>query len=177
MKRVPSSLSHAKEQACTVRSLYFSGAVGAVGYIVGLAYFAYRTQWTALLLCLILLPSVKWAYVRFFPRISKWKGYGRVEDRLPQSVNKAPVEVTYYSLLGCPFCPIIGQRLKALQKKMGFALTRIDLTLNPQMAASKGIRSVPVVEVGKDRLIGNATTEQLAELIGRAQAFEASRAS
>lgn len=62
------------------------------------------------------------------------------------------------------------QRLETMQKEMDFTLTTIDLTLNPQMAASKGIRSVPVVEVGKERLIGNATTQQLAQLIAGAQA-------
>ncbi len=85
--------------------------------------------------------------------------------------------MTYYSLLGCPFCPIVERRLKTPQKEMDFTLTMIDLTLKPLISASKGIRSVPVVEVGKDRLIGNATTEQLAELIGRAQVLQPSRAS
>jgi predicted DsbA family dithiol-disulfide isomerase len=84
-------------------------------------------------------------------------------------VRKARVEVTYYSLLGCPFCPIVKQRLETLQKEMDFIAT-IDLTLKPQMPASNGIRSVPVVEVGKERLVGNATTEQLAQLIASAQA-------
>jgi hypothetical protein len=41
-------------------------------------------------------------------------------------------------------------------------------------AASKGIRSVPVVEVGGSRLVGNATTEQLAEMIAGATASHAS---
>ena len=52
-----------------------------------------------------------------------------------------------------------------MPKKMDFTLTKIDLTFKPQVAASKGIQSVPVVEVGKERLFGNATTEQLAQLI------------
>ena len=60
------------------------------------------------------------------------------------------------------------RRLEALQREMDFTLTKIDLTFKPQVAASKGIRSVPVVEVGKERLIGNATTEQLAQLIAGA---------
>jgi glutaredoxin len=159
----------AKQQQCTVRSLYFSGAVGAIGYVLGIVYFAYQAQWIALLFWLVLVPSLKWAYLRFFPSTSNWRGYGRVDDKMPASVTKARVEVTYYSLLGCPFCPIVERRLKTLQKEMDFTLTIIDLTLKPQMAASKGIRSVPVVEVGNDRLIGNATTEQLAHLIGCAQ--------
>jgi glutaredoxin len=157
-------------QQCTVRSLYFSGAVGAISYVAGIVFFAYQAQWIALLFWLVLVPSLKWAYLHFFPSASKWLGYGRVDDRLPASVTKSRVEVTYYSLLGCPFCPIVERRLKTLQAEMDFTLTTIDLTLKPQMAASKGIRSVPVVEVGADRLIGNSTTEQLADLIGCAQA-------
>jgi glutaredoxin len=138
-------------------------------YFVGLAFFAYKTNWTALVLWLVFLPCLKWAYLRFFPRISKLKGYGSIEDRQPSSFEKSRADVTYYFLVGCPFCPIVKRRLEALQREMGFRLTAIDLTLSPQVAASKGIRSVPVVEVGKDRLIGNATTEQLAQLIAGAK--------
>jgi hypothetical protein len=160
----------ARKQECTVRSLYFSGAVGTVGYIAGLVFFAWNANWTALALWLVLLPCFKWAYLRFFPLISTWKGYGTVDDKLPSSLKKSSVEVTYYFLLGCPFCPIVEQRLKALRDKMDFGLTRIDLTFRPEVAANRGIRSVPVVEVGADRIIGNATTEQLARLIGGAHA-------
>jgi glutaredoxin len=156
----------AKKQECTVRSLYFSGAVGVIGYAGGLVFLTYRADWPALLLWLILLPCLKWAYLRFFPRLSKLKGYGSLDDQVPATVHPAHVEVTYYSLLGCPFCPIVEHRLKTLQNEMDFTLTKVDLTLRPQLSASKGIRSVPVVEVGKHRLTGNVTTEQLARLIG-----------
>jgi glutaredoxin len=164
----------AQQQQCTVRSLYFSGAVAAISYVAGIVFFAFQAQWMALLFWLLLVPSLKWAYVRFFPSVSKWRGYGRVDDMLPASVTKTGVEVTYYSLLGCPFCPIVERRLKTLQKEMDFALRTIDLTFKPQLSASKGIRSVPVVEAGNDRLIGNVTTEQLADLIARAQVSEPS---
>lgn len=153
------------KQECTVRSLYVSGAVFVTLYPAGLAWLAYRGKWPVFVLWLVFVPCVKWAYLRFFSRISEWKGYGSVEDKFPVSVKKTRVDVTYYHLLGCPFCPIVAQRLNALQKRMDFVLKTIDLTLKPQLAASKGIRSVPVVEVGEDRLIGNATTEQLAQLI------------
>jgi hypothetical protein len=155
------------KQECTVRSLYFSGIVVVILYPAGLAFLAYEAKWPIFVLLLVFLPCFKWAYLRFFPSISEWRGYGSVDDRLPVSVEKARVEVTYYHLLGCPFCPIVAQRLNALQKRMNFLLKTIDLTLKPQLAASKGIRSVPVVEVGEDRLVGNATTEQLAQLIAR----------
>lgn len=170
MKDSAQVLDHIKKQECTVQSLYLSGVMFVIIYPLGLAYFAYEANWPVFAAWLIFLPCLKWTYLRFFPRIAKWKGYGSVEDKLPANVKNARVEVTYYSLLGCPFCPIVKQRLETMQKEMDFTLTTIDLTLNPQMAASKGIRSVPVVEVGKERLIGNATTQQLAQLIAGAQA-------
>jgi hypothetical protein len=72
----------------------------------------------------------------------------------------------------------VKRRLEALQRKMDFTLTKIDVSFNPQLAMSKGIQSVPVVEVGKDRLVGNATTERLAQLIaGAAQTFGSSDAA
>jgi glutaredoxin len=153
------------EQKCTVSSLYFSGAAAVILYPAVLAFFAYKGSWRTFTVWLVFLPAFKWAYLRFFPLISRWRGYGSVDDKLPANFETARVEVMYYSLLGCPFCPIVAGRLDALQKEMGFTLTTVDLTLKPQLAASKGIRSVPVVEVGKDRLVGNATTEQLAQLI------------
>src|SRR5215472_14037508 len=169
MKNSAQAPETVKEQKCTVHSLYFSGVVFVIIYPLGLAYFAYEANWTVFIAWLILLPGLKWAYLRFFPSISKWMDYGSMDDKLPANVTKARVEVTYYSLLGCPFCPIVKQRLETLQKDMDFTLTTIDLTLKPHVAASKGIRSVPVVEVGKERLVGNATTEELAQLIAGAQ--------
>ena len=177
MKELARDSEAAQRQKCTVLSLYVSGAVGVILYAAGAIFFVYKHRWIEFLLWLVLLPCLKWAYLRFFPRISRWTSYGRVDDTLALSMNRTPVEVTYYSLLGCPFCPIVERRLKALQKEMDFTLTKIDLTLKPQVSASKGIRSVPVVEVGNDRLVGNATTEQLAQLIGRAQVLEPRLAS
>ncbi len=177
MKNVAHDPKTAAKQECTVLSLYVSGAMFATGYLIGLVFFAYRANWTALLLWSILLPCLKWAYLRFFPRISKWRGYGSVDDKLPANMKKARIEVKFYSLLGCPFCPIVESRLKALQKEMDFTLTTVDLTLKARISARKGIRSVPVVEAGQYRLVGNATTEQLAQLVSRPQALEAYRAS
>ncbi len=96
---------------------------------------------------------------------------------LCMSILKAPVAVSFYTFFSCPFCPIVLARLQALQKQMGFTLKMIDVTLNPQTLVTKGIRSVPVVEVGEHRLVGNSTTEQLAALIARGQAPELFQAS
>ena len=48
---------------------------------------------------------------------------------------------------------------------MGFKLKEIDVTLKPDLLISKGIKALPVIEVGKNKLTGNATSEQLALLI------------
>jgi glutaredoxin len=172
MKNSYSALEATMKQQCTLRNLYFGVLMFAILYSGGVVFYATRDNWPALLVWLVLLPCARWAGLRLSPLTSKWRGLGSVQDKLPSSVSKAHVEVAFYSHNGCPFCPIVKRRLEALQKEMGFTLTQIDLTIKPQLAASKGIRSVPVVEVGKERLIGNATTEQLAQLIAGAQAFE-----
>ena len=156
-----------KAQQCSVAGL----AVGWIGYAIGVGYFIYRQQWVAGLLWMAGLPSLRWALYHFFPRISRFLGYGRIADRFSSSPplranpRVAPVAVSLYTFFSCPFCPIVLARLQALQQQMGFTLTTIDVTLKPQALMMKGIRSVPVVEVGDHRLVGNSTTEQLAALI------------
>jgi hypothetical protein len=48
---------------------------------------------------------------------------------------------------------------------MNFEIEKIDVTLRPDLLASKGIRAVPVIEVGERRIQGNATSEKLTSLI------------
>ena len=170
MKNFSSASETTMKQQCGLTRLYIAVAMFAVIYAGGMVFFAYRKNWPALLLWLILLPCGRWASIRLSGLTTKLRGLGSVEDKLPSVVNKAHIEVAFYSHNGCPYCPIVSQRLEALQKEMDFTLTKTDLTLKPQVAASKGIRSVPVVEVGGERLTGNATTEQLAQLIAGAQA-------
>ena len=156
-----------KKQQCNVLGL----TLGWMGYAVGVAYFSYQHQWVVALLWMAGVPGLRWALYYFFPRISRFLGYGRIADqfspipRLDASPQAAPVAVTLYTFFGCPFCPIVLARLQALQKQMGFTLNMIDVTLRPQTLITKGIRSVPVVEVGEHRLVGNSTTERLAALI------------
>ena len=156
-----------KEQQCNVIGL----ALSWIGYAAGLAYFSYRGRWVAAMLWMVGVPCLRWVLFHFFPRISRFLGYGRIVDKVapipPQPANTgvAAVGVNFYSFFSCPFCPIVLARLQALQKQMGFTLKTFDVTLNPRMLLAKGIRSVPVVEVGDRRLVGNSTTEQLARLI------------
>jgi glutaredoxin len=161
-----------KKQQCNVVGL----VLGWMGYAVGMGYFIYQRQWVVALLWMAGMPGLRWALYHFFPRISRFLGYGRIADKfssilpLHADPQAAPVAVNFYSFFSCPFCPIVLARLQALQKQIGFALRIIDVTLKPQTLMAKGIRSVPVVEVGDHRLVGNSTTEQLATLIALGQA-------
>lgn len=172
MKNSSSSTETAMRQQCTLTSLYIAVLGFSILYAGGAVYLAFTRNWPALLGWLVLLPCARWAGLRLSPYTSRLRGQELVEDKLPAAVNKAHVEVVFYTHNGCPFCPIVKRRLDALQKEMGFSLTKIDLSFTPQLAASKGIQSVPVVEVGKDRPFGNVTTEQLAQLIAGAQTPE-----
>ena len=151
----------ASDQQCVVSSLY--GVWGA--YALGLIVFATIRNWAGLLIWAAAVPLGKWAQIRLYPRLSPLFGYGSVEDEQAGALAPVPTVVTFYHALGCPFCPIVLERLKTLQSKLGFTLNSVDVTLHPQFLAGRGIRSVPVVEAGGELLVGNATSKQLAELI------------
>jgi glutaredoxin len=105
--------------------------------------------------------------VRQFPRISRWMGYGSVEDT-PAPAGALPSAiptVTLYAASACPFCPIVQQRLHELRRRQPFELIEVDVTFRPGLIRAKGLRSVPVVEVNGRTLVGNATSAQLAELL------------
>lgn len=150
-----------KPQRCHIASVYLTWAI----YAAGLAFFVWRGSVILALVWLVSIPAYEWAYIRGFPRISRYLGYGRVDDQQASGVSRVATTVTLYTALGCPFCPLVEQRLEALRNEMGFSLAKQDVTLRPDLVASKGIRAVPVVEAEERRLIGNATTRQLAELI------------
>jgi len=159
-----------RDQQCNVVGL----ALSWIGYAVGMGYFTYQRQWIGALLWMAGVPGLRWALYHSFPGVSRFLGYGRIVDKFastpPSHANPqaVPVAVNLYTYFSCPFCPIVLARLQVLQKQMGFALNIIDVTLKPQTFMANGIRSVPVVEVGDRRLVGNSTTEQLAALIALA---------
>jgi len=148
-------------QQCPMVFLYMTWAF----YLAGLVYLPIRGQYGFAVLWAIAVPVAVWAYVRVFPRISQYLGYGRVDDAPASQVNAEVASVTMYGSVGCPFCPIVRRRLEVLGVEMGFALEYVDVTARPALVASKGIRSVPVVEVGDRRIVGNMTSEQLARII------------
>ncbi|HAB54398.1 MAG: hypothetical protein A2315_03500 [Ignavibacteria bacterium RIFOXYB2_FULL_35_12] len=102
-------------------------------------------------------------YIKVFPRISKWLGYGSVEDVaiLPAQKIKISSIVTLYTANVCPFCPIVKQRLIKLQSYLEFKLNEVDITFKPNLIKEKGFRSVPVIEMDGEYWIGNATSAQL----------------
>lgn len=161
----------ASSQQCSVRTLYRPW----LAYAAGLIAFTALGNWVGLAVCTAAVPLGKWVEIRAFRHLSPLFGYGRVDDRLPSSVQKTSAAVTLYQAMGCPFCPMVLERLRALQPGMGFKLDVVDVTLHPKTLERFGVRSVPVVESSGRLLLGNATSEQLAELIAPSAALQAAR--
>jgi thiol-disulfide isomerase/thioredoxin len=153
------------KKQCHISMIYLTWAM----YAGGLVYFGWRGQWVMALVWLAGVPLFEWLYIRKFPRLSRSMGYGPIVDEGAEAAGNAPVKVVLYTALGCPFCPLIEQRLEDLRKQMGFTLEKIDVTLRPDLLAAKGIRSVPVVEAGARLLFGLVTTKELAEAIAAAR--------
>jgi hypothetical protein len=92
-----------KDQQCNVLAL----ALGWLGYFGGIIYFVYQRSWIVGALFVVLIPCVRWVLFHFFPTLSRFLGYGRVDDQFPESTNTSRVVVTFYSFFSCPFCPIV----------------------------------------------------------------------
>ncbi|GMQ82616.1 MAG: hypothetical protein BMS9Abin05_2071 [Rhodothermia bacterium] len=126
-------------------------------------FFAIHENWFAGALVLVVGIIAQIAYVRWFPWISRWIGYGSVADDRAEPTpmtGKLP-RVTLYTANVCPFCPIVRKRLEALRQSLEFELEEVDVTLRPHVARAKGFLSVPVVEANGRFLFGNATSVQL----------------
>jgi predicted DsbA family dithiol-disulfide isomerase len=83
-------------------------------------------------------------------------------------VAQSQARVTFYTALGCPFCPLMEQRLRELQAEMGFSMEKMDVTLRPELLFAKEIRSVPAIETGGRVLFGLVTKKDLAAAIAPA---------
>jgi glutaredoxin len=159
-------MSASNIQRCLLVNLYLNWVVYLGGFValVWLDRRALAVVWA------IATPIIQWAYVRAFPRLSGALGYGSVVDEpsltsMPAPTRHGPRAVTLYTAIGCPFCPLMEERLLALQSELGFPLRTIDVTARPDILARTRIRSVPVVEIAGVRHVGNLTSRQLAELI------------
>ena len=126
--------------------------------------------WPAGVFVLVVGIISQWAYIRWFPRISRWIGYGRVSDEPAGDVSKSEEfpKVTLYTANVCPFCPIVKSRLLDLKGELQFELEEVDVTFRPHVVLEKGIRSVPAVEVNGRFRVGNATSADLAKFLIKA---------
>jgi hypothetical protein len=156
------------KQQCCLAAVYVHWARLAGGVVL----FAIKGYWSLVIAWFLTLPLAAWAYIRLFASISRFLGYGSIEDKAPEKVPPTRTEVTIYTALGCPFCPIVKGRLMELREAMGFSLKEVDVTLRPGVLIAKGIRALPVVECGTWRVEGNATSEKLANLIAGSYAGE-----
>lgn len=109
-------------------------------------------------------------YLRWFPYVSRWMGYGSVADTpAAPAAGGAPLPgVTVYTANVCPFCPIVRRRLEDLQRQRPFELQEIDVTFKPDIVRAKGLRAVPVLEANGQLLVGNKTSAEILEFLTRA---------
>ena len=155
------------KQQCHLAMIWFSWLV----YVGGAAAALWFHNWFFAAAWILLAPLAEWQYIRRFPAISGMMGYGSVADH-PATSHEAGIphqQVTLYTALGCPFCPLIEQRLEHLQARLDFWLVKVDVTLRPDLLAAKGIRSVPALEVRGQIRTGLMTSDQLAEFIASAE--------
>jgi hypothetical protein len=158
------------KQQCSMWLIYVNWVVYLSGlvYLVGIGNDLMAAIW------LLLLPLGMSAYMRLFPEISPFLGCGDVSDKRTQGTHpRVQAKVKFYTAGGCPFCPLVDERLSRLRYQMGFELEKLHVTYRPELLA-KGILAVPVVEVGGRQLVGLATSDELAEFItGQAAAAAA----
>jgi glutaredoxin len=149
------------KQQCHISFVYGSWLILACGLI----FYLIRGSYLQAVFWVIFVVFFLRLYVRYFPSLSRFMGYGSVADQPAKDVQPSNTKVLLYTGVGCPFCPLVKRRLIELQAKMGFDLNEIDITFKPDLLISKGIRALPVVEVGATHWVGNATSEQLAIFI------------
>jgi len=123
-------------------------------------------SWPAGVFVLLVGVAAQVGYVRWFPRISRWVGYGSVADEPAEVLPaRSTAQVTLYTANVCPFCPLVRGRLERLQQELDFTLHEVDVTFRPGLVQSKGFHAVPVVEIDGRYVVGNSTSTQLAALL------------
>ncbi len=150
------------KQHCHLSMVWFTWlGLPLIGLVMGLLQ-----NWYSALFVIIIGLLGEMLYLRWFPRLSRWLGYGSVADVPADSVPATPNrKVIFYSANVCPFCPLVRRRLRALQAEMQFSLEEIDITFRPGIAREKGFRAVPVVEADGRLWFGNATTRELVDFL------------
>ncbi|HZP49014.1 MAG TPA: hypothetical protein VFB07_10790 [Vicinamibacterales bacterium] len=134
-----------------------------VALVVGAA-----VGWAAGVAVLMVGVLLEIGYVRNFPHLSGLLGFGGVDDvrapHQPAAGGSVP-PVTLYTAIGCPFSAIVRERLEQLRQELWFDLDVRDVTFRPQMVRARAVASVPTVEVGGRRLVGNATSDTLTSFL------------
>src|ERR687887_1463308 len=143
--------------------LFSVRAIWSVLAVVVLALGVTR-GWPAAVFAVMVGALVQVGFVRNFRHVSHWLGFGGADDvrpaHLPTSAGPIP-RVTLYTAAGCPFCPLVRQRLHDLQQELWFELDEHDVTFRPGQAGGRAIRSVPVVQVDGRILVGHVTSDAL----------------
>ena len=152
------------EQRCYLGAVWLTWlGLPLLAIVVGV-----RVGWAAAGAVLVVGVIGQVLYIRWFPHISRWMGYGSVAD-VPAGPAPGPAgqlpRVTLYTANVCPFCPILKRRLTELQRHSPFEVEEVDVTFRPDVIRAKGLRSVPVVEANGRLLVGNATSAQLADFL------------
>jgi len=149
------------KQQCHISFVYGSWII----LLCGLGFSLLRGNVVQAVFWVFFVGLFLWLYVRYFPSLAGYMGYGSVADRPANNVQSSNASVILYTGVGCPFCPIVKKRLTELQTKMGFELSEIDVTLKPDLLIRKGIRALPVIEVAEALRVGNGTSEEIADFI------------
>jgi len=154
------------EQRCSLGAVWLTWVgLPVLALVVGL-----RVGLVGAFVVLLVGIMAQVLYVRWFPSISRWLGYGSVADT-PANPTTMPAHlprVTLYTANVCPFCPIVKRRLAELQRHSPFEIDEVDVTFRPEVIRAKGLRSVPVLEVNRQTLVGNATSAQIADFLSTA---------
>ena len=107
------------KQQCHISMIYLSWAL----YVGGLAASAWYSYWALGAVWLVTAPIIQWLYICRFQSLSASMGYGRITDEPARTVAPAPVKVTLYTALGCPYCRLLERRIESLQRTSGIALS------------------------------------------------------
>jgi glutaredoxin len=149
------------KQQCNISFVYGSWFI----FLCGLIFYIVKGDYLLACFWVLFIALFLWFYIRNFSSLSRFMGYGSVEDTPAKNIQNVNTKVVFYTGVGCPFCPIVKRRLTELQHTMGFELKEIDITLRPEVLIKKGIRALPMIEVGESQWVGNATSDQLVTFI------------
>jgi glutaredoxin len=157
------------KQQCYLANVWLTWVgVPVIAILIGL-----KTNWLGGFVVMVVGIVAQSAYVYWFPRLSRWVGYGSVADHQPAKKTEAKfasLTVTLYTASVCPFCPLVRKRLLDLKTELGFRLREIDVTFRLDLVLSKGFKAVPVVEASGRYRTGNSTSAELLVFLEEAAA-------